>query len=53
MLVYIEHFGTIMEALSRDYQIKGVSRSKKIALIETMNPEWKDLFDDLVREWGS
>jgi predicted GIY-YIG superfamily endonuclease len=35
------------EAIAREKQIKGGSRAKKIALIETINPEWKDLYDNL------
>jgi len=34
-------------AIAREKQIKGGSRAKKIALIETMNPEWKDLYESL------
>ena len=30
-------------AISREKQIKGWLRSKKLALVESMNPEWKDL----------
>ena len=42
-LVYYEAFGDIREALAREKQIKGWLRVKKIALIESVNPEWKDL----------
>jgi predicted GIY-YIG superfamily endonuclease len=35
------------EAIAREKQIKGGSRAKKIALIETINPEWKDLYENL------
>ena len=42
-LVYYEGFHSIEEAIAREKQIKGGSRAKKIALIERMNPEWKDL----------
>jgi putative endonuclease len=35
------------EAIAREKQIKGGSRAKKIALIETMNPDWKDLYKSL------
>ncbi len=34
-------------AISREKQIKSGSRSKKIALINSMNPEWEDLYDTL------
>ncbi len=35
------------EAIARERQIKGGSRTKKIALIEAMNPGWKDLYESL------
>ena len=46
-LVYYEITSDINVALSREKQIKGWLRSKKIALIESMNPEWRDLSGDL------
>ena len=42
-LVYYESTSSIHSALAREKQIKGWLRAKKIALIESMNPEWKDL----------
>ena len=42
-LVYFEHFDSIEIAISREKQIKSYSRSKKIALIDQLNKEWKDL----------
>jgi predicted GIY-YIG superfamily endonuclease len=36
------------EAIAREKQIKAGSRAKKLMLIETMNPDWRDLYDDLV-----
>jgi putative endonuclease len=47
-LIYVEIFSDIRDAIAREKQIKGGSRSKKIELIETMNPEWRDLSEDLV-----
>jgi putative endonuclease len=35
-------------AISHEKQIKGGSRKKKLALIESMNPGWRDLFDELI-----
>jgi putative endonuclease len=32
------------EAIAREKQIKGGSRARKIALIEAMNPDWRDLY---------
>ena len=47
-LVYFEQTSNIDAALEREKQLKGWRRSKKNALIETMNPEWKDLYPDLL-----
>ena len=46
-LVYYEISLGIEGAISREKQIKGGSRVKKIALVNTLNPGWKDLFDEL------
>ena len=42
-LVYFERFGDIHAAIAREKQIKGLTRLKKMALIVSLNPEWKDL----------
>jgi len=42
-LVYFETFGDVRGAIAREKQIKGWRRSKKLNLIESMNPRWKDL----------
>ena len=42
-LVYYETFDHVANALSREKQLKRWRREKKIALIETTNPRWKDL----------
>jgi len=42
-LVHYEETNDVQVALAREKQIKGWLRSKKIALIESENPEWKDL----------
>jgi putative endonuclease len=42
-LLYYEETNDVYAALAREKEIKGWLRVKKIALIETMNPEWKDL----------
>ena len=47
-LVYFEQTNDIKTALEREKQLKGWRRSKKNALIETMNPQWKDLYPDLL-----
>ncbi len=44
-LAYYEVWGDIRAAIGREKQIKGWLRAKKVALIETKNPEWRDLSD--------
>jgi len=46
-LGYYEDCGDITTAIEREKQIKGGSRKKKLALIESMNPDWRDLYDDI------
>ena len=46
-LVYYEMCGTIENAILREKQIKGGSRIKKIRLIETLNPQWRDLYESI------
>jgi len=48
-LVYYEGFYQIEEAIAREKQIKGGSRKKKEALINSMNPEWKDLYEEILK----
>ena len=45
-LVYLEEFGEIGDAIAREKQIKGGSRQRKIDLINSINPEWRDLFEE-------
>ncbi|MFA5359500.1 MAG: GIY-YIG nuclease family protein [Patescibacteria group bacterium] len=42
-LVFYETFNNIYDAISREKKIKGGSRKKKIALVNKLNPIWKDL----------
>ena len=42
-LVYFETTGDVRAALEREKQLKGWTRAKKNALIEKVNPDWKDL----------
>lgn len=46
-LVYYEVTNSIKAAILREKQIKGGSRKKKIDLINSLNPEWKDLSETL------
>ena len=45
-LVYYESTSSIYAAIEREKQIKGWIRAKKIGLIDSMNPEWKDLSEE-------
>ena len=47
LLVYYEAFFDIGEAIAREKQLKGGSRQKKIDLINSYNPDWRDLSGDL------
>ena len=46
-LVWYEAHDTMESAIGREKQLKAGSRARKIALIEAMNPAWRDLFDDI------
>ncbi len=46
-LVYYETYDYVRDAITREKQIKGLTRSKKFALIESMNPDWNDLYLEL------
>jgi putative endonuclease len=45
-LVYFEEFTNVNTAIAREKEIKGWRREKKNKLVESMNPEWKDLAAD-------
>ena len=49
-LVYREEFDSVFRALSREKQLKGWRRSKKVALIERQNPRWEDLYSHMDKE---
>ncbi|AGA78981.1 GIY-YIG nuclease family protein [Echinicola vietnamensis] len=49
-LVYYEAFHSIEEAIIREKQIKSGNRKKKEDLINSLNPNWKDLWDD-IQKW--
>ena len=48
ILVHVEQFALMMDAVSREKTLKKWKREWKIALIEKQNPEWKDLSRDVV-----
>ena len=45
-LVYYEETNDPVVAISREKQLKGWRRSRKVELIQSMNPEWKDLSEE-------
>jgi putative endonuclease len=47
-LVYFELHATMYDAISREKQLKAGSRAKKVALIESMNLDWGDLYPGLL-----
>ena len=47
LLVWYELRGSMEDAILREKQIKGGSRPKKLALVEAMNPTWRDLWEDI------
>lgn len=49
-LVYYEETDDVSVAIDREKEIKGWRRSKKVALIESMNPYWIDLAEDWYEE---
>ncbi len=49
-LVYHEALPTIVEAIAREKQLKAGSRKKKLTLIRRLNPDWRDLYDDISDE---
>ncbi|KXS31537.1 MAG: GIY-YIG nuclease superfamily protein [Candidatus Gallionella acididurans] len=48
MLVYYEILDTMDAAITREKQIKAGSRAKKLRLIDSMNPDWNDLYASIV-----
>jgi putative endonuclease len=46
-LVFYEMTDYVLAAIAREKQIKPGSRTKKIELINEMNPDWKDLYEEL------
>jgi len=49
-LVYYERYDYIQAAIGREKQLKGFTRKKKIALIESIKPRWQDLSESWERE---
>jgi putative endonuclease len=48
MLVYYEGTDDVRSAIQREKNLKHWTRKWKVAMIETVNPEWRDLYEDLI-----
>ncbi len=48
LLVYYEQTEDMLSAIEREKQIKAGSRKKKLAMIESINPRWLDLYETLL-----
>jgi putative endonuclease len=48
LLVYFEIHSDMLSAITREKQIKKWNRAWKIRLIEEMNPEWRNLMDEII-----
>jgi putative endonuclease len=49
LLIYVEFHDTMPDAILREKQMKKWRRNWKLRLIEKSNPDWRDLYDDLMR----
>jgi len=47
-LIFVEEYNNPQDAIDREKQIKRWTRNKKEILIERLNPEWKDLYEELL-----
>jgi putative endonuclease len=48
LLVYFETYDSLQDARAREHALKRWRRAWKIALIEKLNPQWRDLSDELI-----
>jgi len=53
ILAYFEEGNDVLSAIAREKQLKGWLRLKKVELIESVNPEWRDLSEEWFREGDS
>ncbi len=51
-LVYYENYQFIQDAIAREKQLKGGSRDNKVDLVISLNPDCKDLYEDLLKSWA-
>jgi len=50
-LVYYKNFPSIEEAIAEEKRIKAGNRDQKCRLVDSINPEWKDLWETEVSKW--
>jgi len=50
-LVYYQNYPSIEEAIAEEKRIKAGNRNQKCRLINSINPEWKDLWETEVSKW--
>jgi predicted GIY-YIG superfamily endonuclease len=48
MLVWYEPYENMYDAIAREKQIKAGSRAKMLALIENLNPDWRDIYETVM-----
>jgi putative endonuclease len=48
-LVYYEHYDRIQDAIAREKKVKEWKREWTVKLIKSMNPDWRDLYEDVVK----
>jgi putative endonuclease len=51
-LVYYEAFQSIGDAIGREKQLKAGTRQKKVDLINSLNPDWNDLFNEVIEQFS-
>ena len=52
-LIYVEEHATLQQALQREKNIKFWSRQWKVELVESLNKEWRDLYEDVIASYGT
>lgn len=52
-LVYYEVLRSMSATIGREKQLKAGSRAKKLALIESVNPDWRDLYGEVLERFGN
>jgi putative endonuclease len=50
--VYCEAFQMIGDSIGREKQLKAGNRARKVGLIQHINPEWNDLYEEVKKEFG-